>query len=214
MTTWMDRDRGRDLFARRLRDATLSRWELGDLLGIHPHDLRDVYAMLDQPVRVLIDLARRLDLHPVDIVPELGPTRPADEAGPAHTQDGDGDQALDADAFTVLAVLVTTSVPLTADQLATVLDWTLDRVHAALDHADAHPRIGGPVALRRVPPQTWTVTPRYDVLTEHQRRNLTDLVHHAAPLAYDGPGLAGRGYRCCRRRCGRGRGRRWPARNR
>jgi hypothetical protein len=34
--------------------------------------------------------------------------------------------------------------------------------------------LGGPLALRRIPPETWTVTPRLDVLTQAQRRALRD----------------------------------------
>jgi hypothetical protein len=31
-----------------------------------------------------------------------------------------------------------------------------------------------PLALRRIPPETWTVKPRLDILTEAQRRALRD----------------------------------------
>lgn len=36
------------------------------------------------------------------------------------------------------------------------------------------PRSGGPLALRRVPPETRTVTPRLDILSQAQRRALHD----------------------------------------
>jgi hypothetical protein len=58
----------------RLRDAGLSAWELGDLLGIHPHLVSDPHPLLTgRPVQVLIEIARRLDIHPADLVPELEP---------------------------------------------------------------------------------------------------------------------------------------------
>jgi hypothetical protein len=58
----------------RLRDAGLSAWELGDLLGIHPHLVSGPYpALTDRPVQALIEIARRLDIHPADLVPELEP---------------------------------------------------------------------------------------------------------------------------------------------
>ena len=54
----------------RLRDAGLSAWELGDLLGIHPHLVSDPHPLLTgRPARVLIEIARRLDIHPADLVP-------------------------------------------------------------------------------------------------------------------------------------------------
>jgi hypothetical protein len=46
------------------------------LLGIHPHHLHfydSSGALADQPVRILIDLARQLDIHPTDLVPALEP---------------------------------------------------------------------------------------------------------------------------------------------
>ncbi|MEU6040413.1 hypothetical protein ABZ801_33905 [Actinomadura sp. NPDC047616] len=43
-----------------LRAGGLSLWELGDLLGIHPHQLHPD-ELADRPVRVLIDLIPALD---------------------------------------------------------------------------------------------------------------------------------------------------------
>lgn len=56
----------REVFQQRVEQAALSLWELGDLLGIHPHHLHtgDVPGLTALPARVIIDLARRLDLHP------------------------------------------------------------------------------------------------------------------------------------------------------
>ncbi|MFF2194255.1 hypothetical protein [Streptomyces sp. NPDC058157] len=44
---------------------------------------------------------------------------------------------------------------------------------SALDHARAHPDTGGVLALRHVPPNAYTVTPRLDVLAPHQVDALT-----------------------------------------
>jgi hypothetical protein len=186
-----------DLFRRRQQHSGLSLWELGDLLGIHPHHLHVVDtsgALVDQPVRVLIDLARQLDMHPADLVPGLEPllgnrrdpathhpptTRaPDDPAG----QDDVGEPPADTDARTVLAVLATAATQVTVDELATVLGWTLDRTAAALDHAFDRPELAGPYALRRIPPAAFTLAPRLDQLTDWQRADLTGLVNHRAPL--------------------------------
>jgi hypothetical protein len=61
-----------DWFSNRMRASTLSVWELGDLLGVHPHllDRTETHIRLvEQPVRVIIELAARLDVHPADLVP-------------------------------------------------------------------------------------------------------------------------------------------------
>jgi hypothetical protein len=59
----------------RLRDAGMSTWELGDLLGIHPHLVSSSHGqpLTARPVQALIEIARQLDLHPADLVPELEP---------------------------------------------------------------------------------------------------------------------------------------------
>lgn len=45
----------------RLRDAGMSTWELGDLLGIHPHLVSDSHGqpLTARPVQPLIEIARR-----------------------------------------------------------------------------------------------------------------------------------------------------------
>ncbi len=156
----------------RLRHAGLSAWELGDLLGIHPHLVSGPHPPLtDRPVQVLIEIARRLDIHPADLVPELEPLL-------SHRRQATGDdlggQDRRADALTVLTALATARAPLSADQLARALGWQLPRTTAALAAARDNPDLGGPLALRRVPPETWTVTPRLDILTQAQRRALRD----------------------------------------
>jgi hypothetical protein len=156
----------------RLRDVDMSTWELGDLLGIHPHLVSDSHGqpLTARPVQPLIEIARRLDLHPADLVPELEPllSRRRQASG------DDLDQDLRADALTVLAALATARAPLSADQLARALGWPLPRTAAAIAAAQDDPGLGGPLALRRIPPETWTVTPRLDILTQAQRRALRD----------------------------------------
>ncbi|MFF5205855.1 hypothetical protein [Streptosporangium sp. NPDC000396] len=174
----------RRAFLQRVEQAGLSLWELGDLLGIHPHHLHtsDVPGLTALPVRVIIDLARRLDLHPADLIEELDPPTPARSTTTADTTADTARPNLDIDALTVLTALATTSSPLTADELAAALRWTLDEVTTALGHAHAHPALAGPVALRRVPPDGWTISARLDVLTDGQRRALADNVRYRAPL--------------------------------
>ena len=152
----------------RLRDAGLSAWELGDLLGIHPHLVRDPHPLLTgRPVRVLIEIARRLDTHPADLVPELEPLLSHRRQA---RRDAGGGQDRRADALTALAAA---RAPLSADQLARALSWQLPRTAAAI-RAQDNPDLGGPLALRRIPPEPWTITPRLDVLTQAQRCALRD----------------------------------------
>ena len=74
----------------------------------------------------------------------------------------------------MLTALATARAPLSADQLARALEWQLPRTAAAIAAAQDNPDLGGPLALRRIPPETWTVTPRLDILTQAQRRALRD----------------------------------------
>jgi hypothetical protein len=188
------------VFRNRLLGSGLSLWELGDLLGIHPHH---VGHRLDHlPCAVVIDLARRLDMHPADLVEGLdsvlantrGASQPAvsmdtaataaeplppvvTEAGhdaPATTPDGDAD--------VVLAALAHAIEPLTTDELADALDWTLERVATAIGYAQRHPHLGGPVALRRTEPHTYTVTARLDRLSADQQHNLGQAHLYRNPL--------------------------------
>ena len=146
----------------RLRDAGLSPWELGDLLGIHPHLIGDPQPLLTaRPVQVLIEIARRLDIHPADLVPELEPLLSHRRQALGEALGGQDGRA---DALTVLTALATARAPLSADQLARALGWQLPRTAAAIAAAHDNPDLGGSLALRRVPPETWTVTPRLDVL--------------------------------------------------
>lgn len=137
-----------ELFRRRVRSSGLSLREVGDFLGIHPHELRAYGALNAQPVRVVLELCRRLDLHPADLV----------------------------DALTALTALARCALPLVAEELATALAWPVDRMAAALGHAADHPALGGPMALRRLPGESWTVTARLDLLSAGQERNVADAV--------------------------------------
>jgi hypothetical protein len=157
----------------RLRDAGMSTWELGDLLGIHPHLVSSSHGqpLTARPVHALIEIARQLDLHPADLVPELEPLLSRRRQA---RRDADGGQDRRADALAVLTALATARAPLSADQLTRALDWQLPRTAAAITAAQDNPDLSGPLALRRVPPETWTVTPRLDILTRAQRRALRD----------------------------------------
>ena len=161
----------RELLYARATTCGLSLWELGDLLGIHPHHLHrhDTSGGLSGlPVRVIIELARRLDLHPGDLIPGLSPVAATPATAPEQH---------DHDALAVLTVLATSSVPLTTDALATALAWTLDRTADAVQHAAARPHLGGPVAVRRVTSASWTVSARRDILTTQQHDDLADVAH-------------------------------------
>ncbi|MFD3961905.1 MULTISPECIES: helix-turn-helix domain-containing protein [Streptomyces] len=150
---------------RRLHNAGLSAWELADLLGVHESAIT-MDALPNQPLHVILELARRLDLHPADLTPyaeavyQLPRYRDAEHPP--------GDPSADADAATVLNALAHASRPLTADYLAESLRWTYDRTADALAHAWARPDLGGPYSLRRAAPHHFTLSPRNDVLTDQQ----------------------------------------------
>ncbi|WP_433249005.1 hypothetical protein ACQPYK_01565 [Streptosporangium sp. CA-135522] len=162
-------------FSQRLQASGLSRWELADFLGIHPHELdrTELNDLRERPVKVVIELARRLDMHPADLINELDAvlvnprtiaSDPLAPIGPPPPEPG-----MAADAMTLLSALARAPYPLTAAELARTLSLGLARMHAALDHIAAHPELGGPMALRRIPPQTYTLTPRVDILNAHQQ---------------------------------------------
>jgi hypothetical protein len=168
-------------FWQRQRAAALSRWELGDLLGVHPHQLPDGVVrpnLAFLPVSVVIDLARQLDIHPADLVPGLDAVLDNQRTGaePESTPD------TTTDVLTVLTALATATGPMLVDELATALAWPLDRVQVALEHADAHPALGGPLTLRRTAPHTYTVSPRLDVLTDDQRSAVLNTADQSQPL--------------------------------
>ncbi|KMO93497.1 hypothetical protein [Streptomyces roseus] len=154
---------------RRLLAAGMTGWQLADLLGVHEHQI-DLEELPDLPVRVLLELARRLDMHPADLMPgsddlfELPRQRRVADRRPVGA---------DHDALTVLTALAYADDPLTADALAAALSWTRHRTDTALDHARTHPDTGGVLLLRHVPPEAYTVTPRLDILDAYQVDALT-----------------------------------------
>ncbi len=206
MTAW---------FTQRLRASGLSPWELGDLLGIHPHQLAHINTAglsTQRPIAVLIELSRQLDMHPADLIADLDGVltnrRLPDNRryGDDHGDDRRAEQ-LDgeADTLVLLAALAHARTPLSVDDLARTLGWALERVEAALGHAHHHPGLAGPMTLRRVPPETFTLTPRLDVLTAGPQHAIQVLsaellsagwrtcCHRAADCSDSaGPGLWGR----------------------
>ncbi|WP_202638722.1 hypothetical protein [Bailinhaonella thermotolerans] len=167
-------------FTTRLLASGLSRWELADLLGVHPHELSEdeLAGLADRPVRVLIELARRLDMHPADLVYELDQVLanprippPADPFTPPDPAPQPPADPL-ADARTLMAALAHAPYALTPDHCAQILRWPGPRVHAALDTLRAHPDLAGPLALRHEPPGAYTLTPRLGPLTPSQIEEL------------------------------------------
>ncbi|QCW79037.1 hypothetical protein EQG64_21800 [Streptomyces sp. S6] len=166
-----------DELRRRLHNAGMSAWELADLLGVQEHDIT-MDALPNQPLHVILELARRLDFHPADLTPYAEAVyrlpryrdaqQPPEDPGP------------DADAVTVLNALAHAGRPLTADYLAESLRWTYDRTADALAHVWDRPELGGPYALRRTAPHHFTVSPRTDVLTDRQMNWLHPADHNLA----------------------------------
>jgi hypothetical protein len=58
-----------------------------------------------------------------------------------------------------------------------------ERVVAAIEHARTHPEMGGPVVLRRVPPQAWTVAARLDRLTAEQHQAVASIQPHRSAIS-------------------------------
>lgn len=106
-------------------------------------------------------------------------------AGLSDDMSGGPAGALAADVLTVLAALVHTGAPLTADQLATALGWPPARVADALGAAEEHPDVSSPVALRRAAPDAYTAAARPEWLTAPQREALAR--HRPHPAEGRGP---------------------------
>lgn len=171
--------RAESVFQQRMRAAGLSLWELGDLLGIHPHFFHYSKERIDDlPVRVVVDLAQRLDMHPADLVPELDSVLGNERGRPQSEPTGDVDE----DALVVLTALANSVEPLTQEELATALDWPLARVAEALVHAEEHPRLAGPVALRRTEHDTYSLDARLDRISGEQRQRLARAQLYRRPL--------------------------------
>jgi hypothetical protein len=104
--------------------------------------------------------------------------RPAPATRPPNTDP-------EADAMMLLVALATALTPLTVEALTRALGWRRSRTHAALRHLHDHPRIGGPMALRRILPNAYTLAPRLDVLDREQHQALTRPGPHRDILAED-----------------------------
>ncbi|MER7504231.1 helix-turn-helix domain-containing protein [Nonomuraea pusilla] len=89
-----------------------------------------------------------------------------------HMDDSDLTPVAVADARTVIAALVHAARPLTADDLATALDWPLRRADDALDVISRRPVLSDPFTLERLGRGTYAVTPRPDRLSPAQREAL------------------------------------------
>lgn len=96
------------------------------------------------------EVARHLDMHPADLVTGLDTVlhRPCLRARP---EPADTNDAEDVDALTVPTALATATARLTIDQLADVLDWTLERRRRRSRSGDHRPAAGrsGRAAPRR-----------------------------------------------------------------
>jgi chromosome segregation and condensation protein ScpB len=88
------------------------------------------------------------------------------------SEDMSGGPAGHADLLTVLAALLHAGTPLTADQLASALDWPADRVMDALRLAEKHPDLADPVALEYSSGR-YSVVARTERLTPEQLGRLT-----------------------------------------
>ncbi|MDP9842914.1 hypothetical protein [Streptosporangium lutulentum] len=77
------------------------------------------------------------------------------------------------DALTVLAALVYAARPLTVDDLATALDWPVQRAVGALDAIGRRPILSDPLAVERLGCGGYAVTPRPDRLSPAQRDALS-----------------------------------------
>lgn len=156
--------------------------EIADLLGIHPHHLDgDSFRHLPGlPTRVLVELARRLDLHLADLVPDLNAvlTHPRQAPGPAR-EEAPGVQE---DAGLVLAALAHAGTPLHTYALYSTLEWPQHRLQAALDHLQDHPGLAEPMALRRTGAHTFALGVRMDVLTAEQRAALDSAGGRTHPI--------------------------------
>jgi hypothetical protein len=152
----------------------MSTWELGDLLGIHPHLVSSSHG---QPLT-----AGRCRLSSRSPASSTS-TRPTwsrnwsrcYRAAARPRRDADGGQDRRADALAVLTRWPPPGPRCPAQPAHPRLDWQLSAHRGPPSPAaQDNPDLGGPLALRRIPPETWTVTPRLDILTQPQHRALRD----------------------------------------
>lgn len=156
---------------RRLHAAAMTTWELADLLGVHEHQV-DLEELPDLPVRLWLELARRLDLHPGDIIRGANELFALPRIAEINEAAEKADEDSARDTLTLITALAHAVRPLDADDLAQALDWPNQRIDAAITHARSHPGTGGALVLRLVPPEHYTATPRLDLLTHGQHDQL------------------------------------------
>ncbi|GIH96016.1 hypothetical protein Psi01_66460 [Planobispora siamensis] len=89
-----------------------------------------------------------------------------------HMDDNDLSHTAVADTLTVIAALVHAARPLTADDLATALDWPAQRVTGALEVISRRPVLSDPLAVERLGDGTYVIVPRPDRLGPAQREAL------------------------------------------
>jgi hypothetical protein len=167
----------RTLYQQQITASGLSAWELGNLLGIHPHLLTEPN-LADQPARLLLELARALQVHPADLYPALDTVLSYRRADPDPVGSSGQIRSAadrDSDAVTMLTALAFARTPLGPSDLARALGWPLQRVTAAIRYVEENPDAGGALTLRRVPPEAYTAIPRPDALTSTQRHALTSI---------------------------------------
>ncbi|MGW2777325.1 hypothetical protein ACWC4C_33320 [Streptomyces olivaceoviridis] len=127
---------------RRQHNAGMTAWELAGLLSVHEHAL-SLDHLPNQPLHVVLELARRLELRPSDLTPYAAEVyhhpRYFDAQFPTEPVPG-----TDTDAVALLNALAHAGRPLTADFLAESLGWGLDRVSDAIERAWAYPHLAGP----------------------------------------------------------------------
>ncbi|MFC4894600.1 helix-turn-helix domain-containing protein [Streptosporangium amethystogenes subsp. fukuiense] len=89
-----------------------------------------------------------------------------------HMDDSDLTHTAVADALTVIAALVHAARPLNADDLATALDWPVQRAADALEVIRRRPTLSDPLTVERLGCGTYAIAPRPDRLSSAQREAL------------------------------------------
>jgi Helix-turn-helix domain/MarR family len=84
------------------------------------------------------------------------------------------------DARTLLAALMYAGRPVTADRLATALDWSPERLAGAVHDAELYPDLTDPVTLERAGSGAYSAGVRADRLTAAQRTSIRDVGNASA----------------------------------
>jgi hypothetical protein len=170
----------RRVLADRLRSGPVTSYELANVLGVYYTDLTDTY-LSGLSVKTFIELARQIDMHPADLLPELESVLHLQRLPPHDGEDTTGQEHADdesdpyQDAAVILAALCAARGPLSPGALADALTWNLERVHDALDLAAADPDLAAPLGLRRHVHGSYTLTPRLDLITSKQHDHLSHI---------------------------------------